>query len=253
MYAEFKVELTDKTGLSEEECQYIQNFANPNCSVFMHEGYNKAENILAALIVQRDLLRNVSCEAPWDDIGSNEELWAEVREALCPPFPFNTDDEAEAEAALDRLLDCMGTERFFRRCVNQCPISEWGEELAAFTPARPADEDEGWVWEPTPMELYKLWADPAACEIIKDKLVEEIMCRQDWITLLDTREVDDNWTEIQDENEVYEWRMVSDWLAHQLSDIGEVVVRGVWGRQGTGQGVLLDGVFQEIARRRLSH
>ena len=52
--------------------------------------------------------------------------------------------------------------------------------------------------------------------------------------------------------EVYEWWAVSDWLARQLTGIGECVLDNAygywWGRQATGQAMKIDGTLQQIAR-----
>jgi hypothetical protein len=53
--------------------------------------------------------------------------------------------------------------------------------------------------------------------------------------------------------EVYEWWRVSDWLCDQLHAIGEVTIDNGyghwWGRQATGQMLLMDGTIQKIAAR----
>jgi len=50
-----------------------------------------------------------------------------------------------------------------------------------------------------------------------------------------------------DEFEVYEWWIVSRWLARKLQDKGEVILDdNIWGRQTTGQAILLDCVISEI-------
>jgi hypothetical protein len=50
--------------------------------------------------------------------------------------------------------------------------------------------------------------------------------------------------------EVYEWWAVSGWLFDKLKDKGQVVVDAgscyVWGRQTSGQAILLDGVITRI-------
>lgn len=54
-----------------------------------------------------------------------------------------------------------------------------------------------------------------------------------------------------DPAEVYEWWRVSDWMCRQLRTIGEVVLDNGygcwWGRQATGQVVIMDGTFQKLA------
>lgn len=60
---------------------------------------------------------------------------------------------------------------------------------------------------------------------------------------------DEPWDEPR---EIYEWWLVSDWLADKLEEIGEPVIRNGfgdwWGRTCTGQGFLMDGTLQAIAR-----
>jgi len=51
--------------------------------------------------------------------------------------------------------------------------------------------------------------------------------------------------------EIFEWWLVSDWLAERLSEKGQPTLEYSgnhwWGRCTTGQAILLDGVIQEIA------
>jgi hypothetical protein len=53
--------------------------------------------------------------------------------------------------------------------------------------------------------------------------------------------------------EVFEWWRVTAWLANELAEVGEVVLDNDygewWGRCCTGQGYIMDGVFQKIAAR----
>lgn len=48
--------------------------------------------------------------------------------------------------------------------------------------------------------------------------------------------------------EVYEWWMVSSWLAGKLEEKGEIVIGDecIWGRRTTGQAILLDYIISEI-------
>ena len=49
--------------------------------------------------------------------------------------------------------------------------------------------------------------------------------------------------------EVYEWWIVSSWLAEKLEARGHVLFDDeVWGREATGQAILLDGVIRDICR-----
>lgn len=53
--------------------------------------------------------------------------------------------------------------------------------------------------------------------------------------------------------EVYEWWLVTDWLADKLEDAGEPILRAAncawWGRCTTGQSIILDGTLQNIAKQ----
>lgn len=52
--------------------------------------------------------------------------------------------------------------------------------------------------------------------------------------------------------EIYEWWLVSDWLARRLKDQGEVVLNNNygtwWGRQCTGQAISMDPTIPDIVR-----
>jgi hypothetical protein len=52
--------------------------------------------------------------------------------------------------------------------------------------------------------------------------------------------------------EVYEWWAVTGWLARKLEERGEVIFDGpdcmVWGRQATGQAILLDDVIRSLVK-----
>ena len=51
--------------------------------------------------------------------------------------------------------------------------------------------------------------------------------------------------------EVYEYWAISDWLYGKLKDRGQIVIDAypqIWGRQTTGQAIVLDGVIRSIAK-----
>jgi len=82
--------------------------------------------------------------------------------------------------------------------------------------------------------------------------------RRVFIRMLNTGAVDglEDWRDAARETgprEVYEWWLVTGYLAQELEDIGEPVLDNGfgrwWGRTCTGQSLLLDGTFQRIARR----
>lgn len=56
--------------------------------------------------------------------------------------------------------------------------------------------------------------------------------------------------DFEEEQEIYEWYYVSDFLLSRLSDRGEPVIEteGLWGRTTTGQGIVIDGVTYQIAK-----
>ncbi len=55
-----------------------------------------------------------------------------------------------------------------------------------------------------------------------------------------------------EQQEIYEWYLVSEWMAKKLDAQGEPVLYGdynyYWGRTCTGQSMILDGTFQKIAQ-----
>lgn len=56
-----------------------------------------------------------------------------------------------------------------------------------------------------------------------------------------------------DIQEIFEWWLVSKWLATELSKQGEPILTtaygSYWGRTCTGQSIILDGTIQEIAKK----
>jgi len=64
----------------------------------------------------------------------------------------------------------------------------------------------------------------------------------------DLRELDNDETEPA---EIFEWWLISDWMGRKLSERGEVIYEDYgctwWGRQCTGQAILLDYVVSMIA------
>lgn len=66
--------------------------------------------------------------------------------------------------------------------------------------------------------------------------------------------VENFWDEEADEpKEIYQWFIVSTWLAQHLSEIGEPLLKTdsslLWGRTCCGQDIKLDGTIQRIYRR----
>jgi hypothetical protein len=66
---------------------------------------------------------------------------------------------------------------------------------------------------------------------------------------------EDAWRQAVNDNatdaEVYEWYRVDSWLAKQLAEVGECILDNNygewWGRQTTGQALIMDGVLQKVS------
>lgn len=91
--------------------------------------------------------------------------------------------------------------------------------------------------------------DDEPIEDLRDA-VEEAINGEDIDGLEDAREeVRNN----ADAAEIYEWYRVSEWLANELEEIGECVLSNHygswWGRQCTGQALIMDGTLQRVASR----
>ena len=56
---------------------------------------------------------------------------------------------------------------------------------------------------------------------------------------------------VDTEEEIFEWWLVSPYLARELKEQGEVIIDALgchwWGRTTSGQAVYMDGVIQKIA------
>ena len=70
---------------------------------------------------------------------------------------------------------------------------------------------------------------------------------EELVSLAETLKID---TTKYSNPEVYEWWILDSWLAEKLKELGEVVINdNVWGRQGTGQAIYLDGIMQEVYKK----
>ena len=56
--------------------------------------------------------------------------------------------------------------------------------------------------------------------------------------------------ECDDVKEVYEWWAIDNWLTEEFEKMGEVLLKNEygswWGRQATGQMIIMDGTFQRL-------
>ena len=100
--------------------------------------------------------------------------------------------------------------------------------------------------------------------------LDDVFCSPEWETtdgqsfvadVIDQEDIDglDDWRDAvrdTDPQEVFEWWLVSDWLAGELDALGCPLLRNDygtwWGRTCTGQAILQDGTLQDVARRILS-
>lgn len=252
MYVEFEcaIKPTEFTkDVTPEEASYILGFANPSLSVKPVEGYTKAENILASLLVAQEIYTRAG--------------EAEVERAECAlaergtEFPFGDDDEVEG--AIVALIN-DDPEEFFGRALTAPDIDLWCPDLAPFAPAEPDDgggEDEdgnpkkAWPdrWAPSGKELLDLWKNnQEAKEVILEALVEDAS-QSRWYTVFNKRQTNALWETYTEGREISEWWVVSHRLSQLLPDFGETVIGDLWGRESCGQSIILDGVIQKIARR----
>ena len=92
----------------------------------------------------------------------------------------------------------------------------------------------------------------------RDERVEELeqLLEDDELSGLDKEATQKELEELQELDcdrlpDIYEWWGVSSWLADKLKEEGQVVVdefaTSIWGRQTTGQAILLDSVISRIA------
>jgi hypothetical protein len=100
--------------------------------------------------------------------------------------------------------------------------------------------------------------------------LDDAFCSPEWETadgqsfvadIIDQEDIDglDDWRDAvrdTDPQEIFEWWLVSNWLAGELDALGCPVLRNDygnwWGRTCTGQAILMDGTLQDVARRILS-
>ena len=100
-------------------------------------------------------------------------------------------------------------------------------------------------------EIQNYWPDPY------NFTVEEIKqaCIDYGVPLMEGEDIHDTCDELVDFMEpadVFEWWVVTDWLAMKLDKIGEPILCSDygtwWGRTCTGQSIELDGTIQRIVR-----
>jgi len=80
--------------------------------------------------------------------------------------------------------------------------------------------------------------------LVEELLNKEIISYDDFVNLYDE--------ETEEYQEVYEYWIVSEWLAERLKQAGEPVIKSDfgtwWGRTSTGQSIILDSVIEKIYR-----
>lgn len=82
-----------------------------------------------------------------------------------------------------------------------------------------------------------------------------VLCGQNEVVeeLIQAGKIDEDYAYpfLDSDEEIFEWWLVTRWLAERLKEHGEVVIDAFdchwWGRQSSGQAVYMDSVIQEIA------
>lgn len=137
-----------------------------------------------------------------------------------------------------------------------CRDSSLVDDLLKHGPDLPGDLGEEWQVE----NIANLIPDPSDWDIeeCREWLEEHGHNRLDRaIYQLDEESDVDDWRQLVQDNaepaEIFEWWRVTGWLAPNLQEIGEPVLSNAygdwWGRCTTGQGYLMDGTLQAVARR----
>lgn len=144
----------------------------------------------------------------WDDVTG--ETWPKE----------NTKEEIKA--ARSHITE--NSERQTRIDFGEGPVKDWDEEtLCRFIEEQMGDS----------------WSDIVGHRFPGTEIPEE-----------ETDQVKEYIREKADQREVYEWWAVSDWLGRKLKELGHIVIDlgqlTVWGREGTGQAILMDGDIQKI-------
>lgn len=161
----------------------------------------------------------------WDDEELNRYLddtfgmsWEDVTGETWPKE--NTKDEIKAV----RSHITGGSERQTRIDFGEGPVKDWDEEtLFRFL------EDE----------MGDSWSDIVGHRFPGKEIDED-----------ETDKVKEYIRENADQREVYEWWAVDSWLGAKLKGRGHIVLDlgqlTVWGREGTGQAIKMDGDIQAI-------
>ncbi len=178
---------------------------------------------------------------PFSDLGTlkiRQDAHHTAPYAVGEYRPASEREQAEIQAELR-------AQRYLEREVLVCQSSLVDDLLRAGI--------DGWEYE----EITNLYPDPSewgAAECI-DWLTERGIDAGDPPETAEA-DLDDLQQRVRDNAEpaeIYEWWLVTDWMAEALIAIGEPVLDNGygywWGRTCTGQRILMDGTLQEIARR----
>ena len=239
---DLKVNMTGEAEFSENELRACLWHLSGGRSVFRHEGYTDGESTLAAIIAMNELYSNVSCEPRVE----TEEFHEAVLDAIVSTFDYS---EAQMDEILYRISWADMLDDF--DMVDDDVVayakakSGWGLVL----------DEEGEV-----VSFEKKFLAFVEENYGKDKefttMLLESMEKEssDWhhMWAWEHNDIAAQWQERCNEREIYEWWDVSDSLARDLQECGEIVVDGLWGRMCSGQSILLDGTFQDVARLRIN-
>lgn len=144
-------------------------------------------------------------------------------------------------------------------CENRPDSSDWGlEKCKNFleNKGEPLPEPNPWDMDREELIETGFASGVEICPPDYYNHLTEDNLRKNVIDAIDHEEMGgiEDWREaVQDcdPDEVYEHWVVSDWLARRLREkgetIGELFNLTIWGRQNSGQAILLDNVIAEIA------
>jgi len=148
----------------------------------------------------------------------------------------------------------LRAERYAEREILHCDSSLVDELVRAATSGELPGDLQGFAYD----DIENIYPDPSDWDVAE--------CR----TYCDDHGIDntpdadgreesdvDDWRsairQYAEPAEVLEWWRVTSWLCEQLRAIGEVVIDNNygywWGRTCSGQGLIMDGTLQQIARK----
>lgn len=140
---------------------------------------------------------------------------------------------------LDDLVTHAGPDGLHDDILNLRGVDDWRSPVENFVAGMSSDDliDE--------LDAYDVQVMGSTQEL-RAELLAQLDANDDWQDFAQSNRI---WP---DRREATNWYLVSDWLADQLRQRGEIVVEvcdlTIWGRCTSGQAIWQDGVIQEIFR-----